>query len=916
MKRKEEKEIESEEDSEGDNDKVETAIQGVKAEMKRLSDQMEEQNRDAKDLPTTTSRPEALHVLPPKASGLVPIKAADKAVARAHRDTKRGADYIQDVLDAMNRQREHKEGKENDSKEQRRQNPSALRVLPHKDRASGPEHTSAKSKESSQTQQRRQNAATPLHVLSHKDQALASKVTDPGYGHATDWSREKHDAGYEAPPTEDERRYTDSAVERNLGLSKNQAGDLDAFLLTMATTVFLVCGFLFVFSILRTKFPAVYAFHADHAPAKPDTNTWFGWIRHAIVQTHDAELYIGMDCAMLLELLNLYMKLLVYIGVPMVVVMCPLHGWAGGHKAGNDKLSRMGLANVQRENFQYWIHALIVWLVVGVVMSTIYKAQQNFLRRRFDWLRKMPMPRSNTVMVENIPKEYRNDAKFEDKFQQLFGEDRIQTAFVLKKTDALKHMVDKLNSDKASLAAAEYKWKKDDNDPSKRPTHRDFTGKSIDSIEYYNERVAEHKKGVEAERDKLNKAAELGDPSVFASAGFVTFRGPRDRDMAVWTQLRSDEDEFVLSVPPDPADVIYADLTSNEHKRVTKQIVGYGLIVGLIVLFIPIVGFISQLADLTKIEHSFHIVKVIITDFPFLRSILEGVLSSAALLVMMSILPTLLMLIFKHFFTLKANAWAQHRLQAWYFWFLLFFVVLVTAIGSSLAGTFEQLAESPMKIFDLLAHSLPLATHFYLNYLVLQWGTHALNLLRYVPLFKYLAFSKVWNADIAKEMAEPEDQAFYGIGSRSAQLNNAMIMTVIFCSLCPFMTVVAFINFGIARLVYGYLMIYAETRKPDLGGVFWVSALKNLQGCLLIYIMLMIGVNHRNGKPIGDSGFGPGWLTAMILPYYFYAFYRFSRLRFEQLPFEEAVEAGKKEDKQRRKATRDTYMQPELVDEF
>ncbi|CAE7721228.1 RSN1, partial [Symbiodinium pilosum] len=77
--------------------------------------------------------------------------------------------------------------------------------------------------------------------------------------------------------------------------------------------------------------------------------------------------------------------------------------------------------------------------------------------------------------------------------------------------------------------------------------------------------------------------------------------------------------------------------------------------------------------------------------------------------------------------------------------------------------------QNPTSIFPLLASSLPTATHFYLNYIPVQWGTHYMNMLRYVNLAKYLGYRKVCSDDKARERAEPEDQDYYGMGSRSAR---------------------------------------------------------------------------------------------------------------------------------------------------
>merc|ERR1719181_2372362 len=170
-------------------------------------------------------------------------------------------------------------------------------------------------------------------------------------------------------------------------------------------------------------------------------------------------------------------------------------------------------------------------------------------------------------------------------------------------------------------------------------------------------------------------------------------------------------------------------------------------------------------------------------------------------------------------------------------------------------------------LFDMLADSMPTATHFYLNYVVIQWGTHALNSTRYIQLMKYWSFRQLFDDETARQMSEPEDQDYYGIGSRNARFNNNMIIALIFCSLSPLITVITLINFALCRVIYGYLMICAETRKPDLGGVFFVSAMKHLQGCLFIYIVLMVGVLHKRG-PSYDGHFGPGFFASLSLVYY------------------------------------------------
>merc|ERR1719502_220810 len=98
-----------------------------------------------------------------------------------------------------------------------------------------------------------------------------------------------------------------------------------------------------------------------------------------------------------------------------------------------------------------------------------------------------------------------------------------------------------------------------------------------------------------------------------------------------------------------------------------------------------------------------------------------------------------------------------------------------------------------------------------------------------------------YTAEDAKKMSEPEDQDYYGIGSRSARFSINLVIGIVFSTLSPIIAMLTFINFALCRVFYGYMIVFAEEKKADLGGVFFVSQLKNTIVGTLIYNILMIG---------------------------------------------------------------------------
>jgi hypothetical protein len=271
-------------------------------------------------------------------------------------------------------------------------------------------------------------------------------------------------------------------------------------------------------------------------------------------------------------------------------------------------------------------------------------------------------------------------------------------------------------------------------------------------------------------------------------------------------------------------------------------------------------------------------------------------------------MPTLLNIIFYNFFKLKSENWGQLYLQKVYFWFLLIFVVLVEALGGSLAETAIDVTSKPTLIVDILAEALPISTHFYMKYLVIQWLGPVLGLLRIMQLPKFLIYRRIYGEKQAKVMCEPEDQDYYGIGSRSARVAIDMCISIIFSSLSPIIVLVGFINMAMRYLYLKYLVVFAETRKADLGGMFWVTQLEHLQLGLLFYILLQVGVlAERCETRI------PSLLTMPAFVIWALMFRKFRTLTWESLPFEEVVVwEGNAATASARNVT--SFEQPELFD--
>eukprot|EP00440_Ansanella_granifera_P038359 gb/GFBE01041620.1/.p1 GENE.gb/GFBE01041620.1/~~gb/GFBE01041620.1/.p1 ORF type:complete len:779 (+),score=146.54 gb/GFBE01041620.1/:1-2337(+) len=681
-----------------------------------------------------------------------------------------------------------------------------------------------------------------------------------------------------------------------VGVEVNSAGDLDAFKSALFTHVGITAACTGLFLLLRRSYPSLFQHNTrlyeklKEEPLKL-TDSLFSPLAVAWKITIDdiAEL-AGLDHALMVLFSQMTMRMMLLIGIPHFLVLVPLFAWAGGNAAKEDRLSHLAFGNVGKDHWICWPVAVFVWYVVLAVQHLIFRTHMiEYIPRRRHWLMSMPLPRSNTVLVQSVPDQYRSQKALSEFFSKIFGDDSVTSVCIVRDTTELLTAIASRDDVSQELHEAEF---------------AQSTGEAV-----YDERVAELQSSLQTANSEVDRLRLqiLASEDGFSGSAFVTFKDQQQGIMALSMRYTGDDEEFVVSIPPDPADVRYGDLQVEYGAETFRELLGYGMIAGLFFGFIPIVAAITNVTTLTSLAkvpvlHSFF------STHPTFAAVWDGLAASLGLTLFMSFLPTFLSLIFSSFFALKADAWLQHKLQQWYFYFLLVFVLLVTAVGASLWEQTKFLIDHPTEVFKVLAATLPTTTHFYLKYVPMQWGIHAMNLTRYINLIKYLGLRGLVSEERARELSEPEDQDYYGMGSRSARHTLVCLIGVVLCTLSPLITPLVFVQGFVVRGFYSYLIVYAETRKTDLGGVFWCTQMNHLQQGLLVYIILMTGVLlQRASSP------APGILAGSSAAVWWFKYHRFRhQFNMESLPLkdmsEEACEAV-----HLRKATRASYEQPELL---
>lgn len=403
---------------------------------------------------------------------------------------------------------------------------------------------------------------------------------------------------------------------------------------------------------------------------------------------------------------------------------------------------------------------------------------------------------------------------------------------------------------------------------------------------------------VRKEQETVEAAVSRGDAKICSSSGFVTFSSELTQRQALREQFTREGTEFIMLPPPEPEDVFYNNLAEDELNASSWGLVGFLSLLAVFTSWVPIVFIISGWITLSSIQGQVPVLTSSLHHYPVLEKLLSGVLATAALKLFMSFLPTILYSIIQSTFHLRSGALCQLKLQQWNTAFLLLFVVMVTTLGRGLTITLVTLASEPAKIISLLASSLPHASHFYFSYVILGWIALPAEALRLANLTKFLWFTRVSSLreEEAKQYSEPEDTAGYGMGTRMSMLMLMSATTFLFSSCSPLILVFTMVYFLLAQVVYGYLLIFGETKKPDLGGLFWIQALDILFVVLFVYVLLMVGVVRL--LSVDDNWLGPPLLAFGATVVLYLARRRVTNLAFETLPLEEVVRATQYKEEQ------------------
>ncbi|KWU44595.1 DUF221-domain-containing protein, partial [Rhodotorula sp. JG-1b] len=663
--------------------------------------------------------------------------------------------------------------------------------------------------------------------------------------------------------------------------------------LTLSLTVGVVSFLTFCWLRRYERFRVLYAprtmLKGFAAHEVHDHESFFGFVLPTLRTSEFVVLQlVGLDAAVLLSFLRTGFYFFLTCSVLAFTLLVPVNWRENGTIEGVPPLPANGTSSILLRDLAFapsllgheprvqrgstlYLSAQLLFTYLFTILTII------FLRR--NWRRYIPLRQlfslglaqsipARTVMVTSLPPHLRSERALADYFEKRrSGSSAVESGLAVESvvvTRAIGSMRELLERRTRALTTLEEAWSKylgnpvpvegkkamrdsdDDlearllsparpsivNPSRKRPRIRPhwFTTK-VDALDYYAEQFRRADEAVR--RRRKGKFRPTG-------VAFVTFQTMAAAQVAAQTVHYPSPNEFHTELAPEPRDIHWFNLNLSSTSVFIRHIlVGLTLLLLLSVWSVPVAALASLLSWDTIHDVAPRLAKLL-GKSPRLRSFVQTTLPSLAMVAFNNVLPMFLEAL-SVFQGLQARSWIELSQLKKYHLSLLF-TTLFVFITTSTITLLRDISESPMKVLDKLATTLPDSRNFFVSYVMLAGlailPLQLLELATVIPRMFYQLFLTRTPRDHATLNAPTS----LNLGVVYPQALLIWTIGITYSIITPLILPFAMLYFGLAYFVYKYRFLFVFYRPYESRGQAWPLAYNRVGLGLLIFQVFMLGL--------------------------------------------------------------------------
>lgn len=627
----------------------------------------------------------------------------------------------------------------------------------------------------------------------------------------------------------------------------------------------------------------------------------FGWIPNLWRLSDDDMMQIaGLDAYVYLR----FVKMMFKIGIACscgLVLLLPVYVTAVGNK-GVVGINKYSMGNIEQGGLRLWASVGVAYIFTLIFLVYIHREYENFAKARTKFFRgvdkTLPPQMSYTVIVENVPSEYRSSEKLQEFFDNLFpGE--VLFASMAVHLESLNELVKERHDLLVKLEQAHAEWEA--NGRKSRPKVAKATWYSFicgstnkassadattDAIDFYSDQIAivsEQIYQLQQEADEvghhgkesfLNRASNIvpgfiGDSAkalsgkikeviaadinvadkLVSGSALVTFRSRRTAAIAAQIPILSEHAVDVkVQLSPAPTDIVWTNMdVSTEHTEGVAFVTSLMYYAGLI-FWSLILTFISLISNLSYLEKYLPFLKELdTTSYAFL----QGILPVVVMILFLSFVPAFMAFIAEKVERRKTSSAIQLEVFQWYFLYQIANVYLLLIAGSTITSISDVIS-NPTAILEFVSAALPTTSVFFINFIITQtFSGVPLNIVNigpflYYAIIRYLVPEKyITRRTLFEGPLAPSTMA-YGT-SLPSELYLVCIM-LLYWIIAPILLFAATFYFGANYVALKYNFVYVMTRSYESGGQFWYGLYSYSMFALLVSsVTFLVYVSIKEG---------------------------------------------------------------------
>ncbi|KAI7859840.1 hypothetical protein BDC45DRAFT_495107 [Circinella umbellata] len=670
--------------------------------------------------------------------------------------------------------------------------------------------------------------------------------------------------------------------------------------LVLCGSVGFICFIVFCF--LRTRWTSLYSPRLrmkKHAPSKLPTS-FFGWIWPVIKTPHSVVLEkVGLDAVVMLQFLLMGVKLFGLCGFFGTVVLLPVSRM-GGDLLGNS--TDPGNPEEEEQEISYyspsylWVYLFFTYFFCFATFYFTFLNYRDYVRLRRQFLLRLAktLP-SRTVLVTGIPQHLRSDRRLAEYFEQL-GIGVVESVHVIRHVHRLMDYIkeramylrllesaytqywgnpckdptydsDRLISEaerdqhglqpidwdintaatpdgdiysngdnRSNTTLPSYSNHTNNSKKRKRPLVRTgfmgITGKSVDAIDYYTKKFNEV--------DEIVQKARRRGKFVPTSVGFVTFEHSVSACIAAQVLIDSTPFRLHAELAAEPRNVLWENIAMHGRERSIRKAVIFCILIFLVFFWVFPISYFSALTSERSLQTYFPWLIDLASKSKILHQIVVGFIPTLAVVIFMAILPVIVNIL-SHIEGFQSRSEAEESSFSKHFFFLLFNLLLVFTVTSTLFKTLTDMIEDPTQIANILASSLGQVAPFFVNYTVLHcFMLLPIQMLQIGAVILQLCWRML--SRTPRDYAETCAPRVYNYGWGYPAPVFMFVVTLVYSTSAPIILIFGTLYFCFAYVVIKYQLLYVFFHTYEVAGRMWPRIFSRIIVGLLLFEIMSSGL--------------------------------------------------------------------------